>query len=247
MDRMLYVAMSAAKQTLQVQAANWHNLANLSTSGFRADLSTFRSMPVFGPGYPSRVYAMAERPGTDFSEGAIVSTGRELDVAIKGDGWIAVQGPDGREAYTRDGNLRINSAGMLKTSAGHPVLGNAGPIAIPPADRPQIGSDGTISISSQRQSAATLAVVDRIKLVKPSTSQLEKGTDGLMHMKDRDAIASPDASVYLISGSLETSNVNAVDAMINMITLARQFELQVKLMQTAQQNDAASTEMMRIA
>lgn len=247
MDRMLYVAMSGAKQTLQAQAANTHNLANLSTSGFRADLLAFRSMPVFGPGYPSRVYAMAERPGTDFSRGAIVSTGRELDVAIKGDGWIAVQGPDGREAYTRDGNLQISNTGMLKTSAGHPVLGNAGPVAIPPADRPQIGSDGTISIVPRRQSAAALAVVDRVKLVKPPVSQLEKRSDGLMHMKDRDAIASPDAGVYLISGSLETSNVNAVEAMINMIALARQFEMQVKLMQTARQNDAASTEMMRIA
>ena len=134
MDRLLYVAMTGASQTMLAQAANSHNLANASTTGFRADLSAFRAMPVFGPGAPSRVYAMAERPGVDMSYGTLVSTGNDLDLAVKGDGWIAVQGPDGREGYTRAGDLRISTSGLLVNGAGHLVLGENGPIAIPPAE-----------------------------------------------------------------------------------------------------------------
>ncbi len=247
MDRMLYVAMSGAKQALQAQTTHTHNLANASTTAFRADLSQFRSMPVFGPGQASRVYAMQERPGTDFAHGAIMDTGRKLDVAIKGEGWLAVQARDGSEAYTRAGNLNIGANGLLETADGHGVLGNAGPIALPPADQIEFGADGTISILPQGQDISALAVVDRIRLVNPDPSQMEKGHDGLMHMREPGAVADPDARVRLVGGALEASNVNAVDAMINMISLARQFEMQVKLMQTAQENDSATTQMMRVA
>jgi flagellar basal-body rod protein FlgF len=247
MDRLLYVAMSGADQALRAQAANSHNLANVSTHGFHADLSTFRSMPVFGPGHPTRVYAMAERPGTDMSHGSIVQTGRELDVAVKTDGWIAVRSPDGTEAYTRAGDLRINTAGQLETGAGYAVLGNAGPIAIPPADKVEIAADGTISVLPHGEQASTLAVVDRIRLVKPDPAQLEKGHDGLMHLKPGSAPAQPDAAVQLVPGALEQSNVNAVEAMIGMISLARQFEMQVKMMSMAEDMDQASAQMMRVA
>jgi flagellar basal-body rod protein FlgF len=246
MDRMLYVAMSGAKQALQAQAANSHNLANVSTNGFKADLDTFRSMPVFGPGYPTRVYAMEERPGTNLSSGTILHTGRDLDVAVKGDGWIAVQAPDGSEAYTRAGDLRINTAGQLETSAGQPVLGNTGPIAIPPADQVEIAPDGTISVLARGQKAANMAVVDRIRLVNPAQNEIHKGTDGLMHPNVPGTLATPDAAVQLVPASIEQSNVNGVEAMINMITLARQFETQVKLMQMAEKNDAATSDLMRI-
>lgn len=246
MDRMLYIAMSGAKQMMQAQAANAHNLANVSTSGFRADLSAFRSMPVFGEGHPSRVYAMAERPGTDFSAGSIINTGRDLDVAVKTEGWIAILGEGAREAYTRGGNLQIDSGGRLLTSDGHAVLGNAGPIVLPPADKIEIAADGTISLQPRGQDASTLAVVDRIRLVKPNNADLEKGHDGLMYARDPSQVVFPDAAVQLVSGALEASNVNAVEAMINMITLARQFEMQVKLMTTAERNDRAAASIMRI-
>jgi flagellar basal-body rod protein FlgF len=245
MDRMLYVAMTGASQTMLAQAANNHNLANASTTGFRADLSAFRAMPVFGPGAPSRVYAMAERPGTDFSYGTVLSTGRDLDVAVKGEGWIAVQGPDGKEGYTRAGDLRISSSGQLENGAGHPVLGNSGPIAIPPAEKVEIAADGTVSIQPTGQSAATLAVVDRIKLVKPPLEDLMKDSDGLMRTKDGSAVAA-DAAVGVAAGSLESSNVNPVDAMVNMISLARQFEMQVKMMRASQENDASAAQILRM-
>ncbi len=245
MDRLLYVAMTGASQTMLAQAANNNNLANASTTGFRADLSAFRAMPVFGPGAPSRVYAMAERPGTDFSYGSLLATGRDLDVAVKGEGWIAVQGPDGREGYTRAGDLRVSTAGLLENGAGHLVLGNSGPIAIPPAEKIEIGADGTLSIQPVGQSATTLAVVDRIKLVKPPLQDLVKGSDGLMRMQD-DSVPPPDAAVGLSAGTLEASNVNPVDAMVNMISLARQFEMQVKMMRTSQENDASAAQILRM-
>ncbi len=245
MDRMLYVAMTGAKQTLVAQAANAHNLANVSTSGFRADLAAFRAMPVFGPGQPTRVYAMAERPGVDLSAGVVSHTGRELDVAINGEGWIAVQGRDGREAYTRAGDLRVTPNGQLITGAGLPVLGNGGPIAIPQYEKLDIGADGTISIRATGQAAAALATVDRIKLVNPPIEELAKGEDGLMRRRDgREADA--DARVRLVSGSLEGSNVNAVDALVNMLTLQRQFEMQVKMMRTTEETDAAAAQVMRL-
>ena len=247
MDRMLYIAMTGAKQSMLAQAVNTNNLANASTTGFRADLATMRSMPVFGPGHPSRIYAMAERPGTDFSFGTITLTGRDLDVAVNGEGWIAVQGQDGSEAYTRAGNLHIASGGILQTAAGAVVLGNNGTIAIPPADKVEIAVDGTISIRPIGQSPSTLAVVDRIKLVNPQVNELTKGNDGLFRLKGTAGVAAEaDGSVRLTGGALESSNVNAVEAMINMIALSRQFEMQIRSMRAAEDNDAASAQIMRM-
>lgn len=246
MDQMLYVAMSGAKQIELAQAANTHNLANAHTSGFRADIAAFRAMPVFGPGYPTRVYAMTERAGVDLSPGSMTTTGRDLDVAVNGEGWIAVRAPDGSEAYTRRGDLRISSIGTLETGDGLAVLGNSGPIAIPPAEKLDIAADGTISLLPVGQSATALTVVDRIKLVKPDPASLTKGQDGRMRLKDG-GTANADATVQLAAGSLESSNVNAVEALVNMITFARQFEAQIKLMHSASDNDAASATTMRMS
>lgn len=243
MDRMLYVSMTGTRQIELAQAANTHNLANVNTTGFRADLFQFRSMPVQGAGVPSRVYAMTERPAVDFAPGPINATGRDLDMAVQGRGWIAVQAPDGSETYTRAGNLRLTPEGMLITGAGHPVLGDSGPIAVPPAEKIEIGADGTVSVRPIGQGAATLAAVGRIKLVNPSVEQLTKGGDGLMRLPAGE-VAMPDAQVQLVSGALEGSNVNAVDALVHMIELARQFEMQVKMMHTAEETDGSSTKLL---
>lgn len=246
MDRMLYVAMSGAKQTMLAQTANSNNLANANTDGFRADLATFRSMPVYGAGEATRVYAMAESSGVDTTSGAITPTGRDLDIAIKGEGWIAVQAPDGSEAYTRTGNLQITEGGVLKTSAGLSILGNGGPIAIPPSEKVEIGADGTVSIRGIGQTANALTILDRIKLVKIDGADLQKGEDGLMRMRDGSSSA-PDATVSVIAGALETSNVNTVEAMVNLISLARQYETQVKLMKTAEDIDTAATQLLSLS
>ncbi len=246
MDRMLYIAMTGAGQTLTAQAVNSHNLANATTTGFKADLSQFRSMPVFGEGFPTRAYAMTERPGVDLSSGGIQTTGRELDLVVDGNGWIAVQDEEGGEAYTRAGDLHLTSNGLLETGSGYLVLGNGGPVAIPPAEKMEIAVDGTISIRPVGQSAKALVEMDRIKLVKPPLDKLEKGEDGLFRVKGSD-ILQPDASVRLVSGALESSNVNTVDALANMISLARKFEMQVKTMRTAEENDTAAAQMMRLS
>jgi len=246
MDRMLYVAMSGAKQTSLAQAVNSNNLANANTTAFREDLAAFRSMPVFGPGAPTRVYAMAENPAVNLQSGTIQSTGRALDLAIQGEGWLAVQTPDGSEAYTRAGNLRLDSGGQLVNASGYPVLGNGGPIAIPQAESFEIGVDGTITIRAIGEFANSLTVLDRIKLVNPEPSELVKGKDGLMRLKSGgDAFS--DASVRVVSGALETSNVNTVDAMVNMIALARQYEMQVKMMKEAGDMASSSNQLLSLS
>jgi flagellar basal-body rod protein FlgF len=246
MDRMLYIAMTGATQTMLAQTANTHNLANASTTGFRADLEAFRAMPVYGQGHPSRVYAMAERPGTDLSSGTVTATGRELDVAVNGDGWIAVQAADGSEAYTRAGDLRVSSNGQLVNGAGHAVLGNGGPVAIPPSEKIEIGVDGTITSRALGQAPNTLAAVDRIRLVNPPKADLMKGADGLMRLRSGESVE-PDVNVRLVAGSLESSNVNAVEAMVNMITLSRQFEMQVKAMRTTEEIDQSAAQILRMS
>ena len=247
MDRSLYIAMSGAKQTLLAQTTNANNLANTQTTGFKSDLEQFRSMPVFGAGYPTRVYAMTERPGTDLSHGAMQTTGRDLDVAINGEGFIAVQGADGKEAYTRAGDLRVTPEGLLQTGAGLQVLGQGGPITIPPSEKLTIGGDGTISIIPMGTgNATTLVEVDRIKLVDPALANLEKLNDGLLHTKDRQPL-SADANVKLAAGVLEGSNVNPINAMVDMIELARNFELQTKIMKNVDDNAGASAKLMQMA
>jgi len=244
MDRMLYISMNAAQQTMLGQAANSNNLANVNTTGFRADFEQFRSQPVFGEGLPTRVYSMSERPQTDYQQGSVQSTGRELDISIQGEGFLSVQGKDGREGYTRAGNLQITATGQLVTGTGLAVMGEGGPISIPPSEKLEIGSDGTITIRPLGAETNALAVLDRIKLVKPELNNVFKDSDGLMRMQDGSS-APLDATVTVASGTLESSNVNAVSALVNMIELQRKYEMQVKMMKSADDNGAASARLLQ--
>lgn len=246
MDRMLFIAMSGAKETMAAQAINSNNLANVSTTGFRADFQSSLSQQVSGPGYASRVYASVEDEGVDFTPGSVISTGREMDLAINGEGWFAVQAADGSEAYTRAGDIKVDSLGRLTNGAGFTVLGNGGPISIPAHAKLEIGSDGTISVQPLGQPVNTLAVIDRIKLVNPSNDQLEKGVDGLMRRRNGGVFAE-DASVSVVSGSLESSNVNSVGALVRMIELARQYEHHIKIMRSAEDNDRAAAELIKMS
>ena len=245
MDRVLYVAMTGAQQTMRAQTVNAQNLANVNVTGFRADLASFVESPVPGPGLPSRVNTLAQGQGVNFQAGEIMTTGRDLDVAINGEGWLAVESPSGDEAYTRSGHLEVSPNGLLM-SAGHPVIGNGGgPISIPPAEKVEIGADGTVSIRPVGEAANTLVTIDRLKLVRHEPGAIDKGEDGLMHRIDG-ATGEADASVTLTSGALEGSNVNAVDALVEMIGLSRQFEMQIKIMKTAEENDQASAGLLGI-
>ena len=247
MDRMLYVAMSGAKQNMIAQAINSNNLANISTTGFRADLAAARSMPLFGGEgqHPTRVYSMTEKPGIDFKQGAMSTTGRDLDIAVSGQGFISVQAADGSEAYTRAGDLTTDNAGVLQTGAGHIVLGESGPITIPEAAKIDIGKDGTISIAQIGGGAGGSTVIDKIRLVNPDIKDLKRNEQGLFVLKNGEA-AQTDDLVSVVSGTIETSNVNAASALVNMIELARQFEMQIKMLKTAEENNAQAAQILKL-
>jgi len=245
MDKGIYLAMTSGQNIMSAQSIHANNLANANTTGFQSDFEKARTMRVdYGDGHKSRAYAVTESAGTNFARGAMVPTGRDLDMAVDGDGWIAVQAKDGTEAYTRAGSLKVSPTGQLLTGNNLPVLGNGGPIAIPPHDKITLGADGTITIQPQGQKAEVLSTVDRVKLVKPDYASLEKGLDGLVRIKDgEEGVADP--SIRLQSGFLESSNVSPVDELTAIMTLARQFEINVKMMKTMEQNSSAAAQILR--
>ena len=245
MDRLIYTAGSGAKHILEKQATTSNNLANVSTTGFRAQIDMFRAAPVQGPGLPTRAFVVDSTAGNDFSSGALQVTGRDLDVAVKGQGWLAVQMPDGTEAYTRNGSLQMSPNGVLTTASGQTVAGEGGPITIPPDATVTVGGDGTISTISNVDSPAAPAVLGRLKLVNPAEADLVRGDDGLFRLKDG-GNAQADPNVRVAGGALEGSNVNPVDCMVDMISLARSFDTQMSLMKNAENNAAKATQILAL-
>lgn len=245
MDRLIYTAMTGALHTMTQQATVSHNLANVSTTGYRTQADTFRAVPVYGESLPTRAFVLDSTPQADFTPGAIQQTDRPLDVAIQGSGWIAVQLENGEEAYTRHGNLKMDPDGVLQTQQGLDVKGETGSITIPPDSHIAIGRDGNISVLPTDSRVTAVSIIGRIKLVDPPTDQLVRGEDGLFRLKDGgEAPASEE--VMLIEGALESSNVNAVSEMVKMITLARQFDMQMKMLESARQNAQQASEIMTL-
>ena len=239
MDRVIYVAMTGAREVTRQQAAVSHNLANISTHGFKQELNVFRALPVVGEGAKTRAFVLETTPRTDYTSGTIQQTGRALDVALRGSGWIAVQDAAGQEAYTRMGHLQINQNGVLQTTNGLNVLGDAGPLAVPPDQDVLIAKDGTVSTVPIGTGLNAVAIAGRIKLVNPTETDLVRGEDGLFRQKSgQPAVA--DANVTLISGALETSNVNPAEAMVSMVSLARQFEMQMRVIRAAEDNNRSA-------
>ena len=245
MDRSLYVAMTGATQMMREQSEVAHNLANADTVGFKAQLSAFQPLPVLGPGMPTRINGVAQGLGVDMREGGQTDTGRELDVAVQGQGWIAVQGADGSEGYTRAGELRLTPDGLLTDSRGNLVLGDGGPISVPQSTQMNIGADGTVSVVPMGQSPATIAGVGRIKLVNPGVERLSLGSDGLMHLSDG-GTAEADPAVTLKSGVLESSNVNPSQTLVQMIQLSRQYELQIRSIKSADDNAQSASRLLQM-
>jgi flagellar basal-body rod protein FlgF len=245
MDRSLYVAMTGATQMMRAQTEVAHNLANADTVGFKAQMSAFQALPVQGPGLPTRINGVAQGLGVDLRAGAEIQTGRELDVAVQGEGWIAVQAADGSEAYTRAGNLQLTADGLLTDARGNLVLGDGGPISLPPATQVAIGNDGTVSVVPTGQGPETIASVGRIKLVNPPSNQLALGSDGLMHLAGG-GVAQADPAVGLKSGVLESSNVNPSQTLVQMIEFSRQYELQVKAIKNADDNAQSATRLLQL-
>ncbi|MCL4759013.1 MAG: flagellar basal-body rod protein FlgF [Rhodocyclaceae bacterium] len=243
MDRLIYTAMTGAKHTLGQQAAVANNLANANTTGFRAAMHRMRAVPVQGEGLPTRAFAVDATVATNFAPGPLQQTGRAFDVAVEGKGWFAVQMPDGTEAYTRDGSFELSANGVLQTRGGLPVVGDGGPIAIPPDNEILIGKDGTLSALAAGGAQNIVNVAGRLKLVNPPEDNLVRGDDGLFRLRDG-AVAPADEAVQVAGGYLEGSNVSVVDQLVTMISLARQFEMQTKMMQTAETNDRSASQVL---
>ncbi len=238
MDRVIYLAMAGAKATMQRQDTLANNLANASTNGFRAELTAFRAVPVRGDGASTRVYALESTPGYNAEPGPVTATGRNLDVAMKGQAWMAVQATDGTEAYTRNGALDVNNEGLLVTRSGLTVMGDGGPVTVPANAQVLIGSDGTITATVGNGKPQG---VGRLKLVTPE-APLIRGEDGLFRGADGDLEADRSASVQ--DGALEGSNVSPVESMVAMIAAARQFEQQMKMLQTSQEREQSATRLL---
>jgi flagellar basal-body rod protein FlgF len=243
MDRMIYTAMSGAKQVMEQQSTTANNLANATTTGFRAQLDTFRAVPVQGPGLATRAFVADSTAGTDFSQGAFQQTGRALDVAIQGKGWLAVEMPDGTEAYTRHGSLKVNENGLLQTQGGFNVVGDGGPITIPPDVNVTIAKDGTVSSVESGSIPGQAVIIGRIKLVNPPEETMSRGDDTLFRVKTTDGVEA-DLNVTLVGGALEGSNVSVVDAMVSMISLSRQFEMNMSLIKNAETNSSKAAQIL---
>ncbi len=245
MDKLIYVAMSGAREAMRAQATTSHNLANISTTGFRAMRNVLDSAPIPGAGLPTRVNTVRQPELWNSRQGQAQATGRDLDIAIQGEGWLVVQDAEGNDAYTRNGNLRVSTNGILETSTGQPVRGNGGPVSLPPFEKLFIGDDGQISIIPQGQTAETLVQVDRLRLVNPPATELVRSGDGLFNLRDG-STAAPDPSVRVASGQLESSNVNPAEALAEMIEMSRHYEMQVRAMNTADELDSASSRLIRM-
>jgi len=238
MDRMIYLSMAGAKASMQRQDVLANNLANASTNGFRAELAAFRAVPVRGDGASTRAYALETTIGYSDAPGVINTTGRNLDVAMQGNAWMAVQGLDGTQAYTRAGSMEVNAEGQLALRNGLLVMGDGGPIDVPQNSELLVGGDGTITAKSGNNRPTAIG---RIKLVTPETP-LTRGTDGLFRAADGELPA--DATAKLQDGALEGSNVSPVETMVGMISAARQFEQQMKLLQIAQTQGQQSAKLL---
>lgn len=245
MDRMIYVAMTGAKHLFDQQAASANNLANASTTGFKAQIDAFHTVGVEGDGSPTRSYVMASVIGTDVSPGPIETTGRSLDVAIDGQGYFAVQAADGSEAYTRAGTFQLGADGTIQTLSGQPVMGDGGPITLPPDTTVQFAKDGTVNAISADNRTPPVAL-GRLKLVNIDPANLDRGTDGLFRQRDGQD-ASVDEKVRVTGGALEGSNVNLTDSLVNMIEISRQLEMQMKALHTGDTNAQSANELLRHA
>lgn len=245
MDRLIDVAKTAMRGSLARQTAIANNLANVNTAGFRAEIYNASARWVGGPGFNSRAESVDQVIGADFKQGSVAQTGNPLDISMNGDALLAVQANDGSEGYTRRGDLRLSETGLLLTGDGNPVIGQSGPVTLPPADNVRIANDGGIWIVPPGGRIDQPIQVDTLRLVNPKGSAVAKGTDNLFRQANG-GVLPDDPYARVTPGSLEGSNVNATAALVNMIEASRAWENQVKLINTAKEIDSSGASLMRI-
>lgn len=243
MDRVLYLAMTGAKHEAWQQATTANNLANVNTNAFKADLAAYRALPVIGDGAPTRTYVVDNTIGFDASQGALQHTGNPSDFALGSPGFFAVQGADGQESYTRDGGYVLDANGLMHTRTGLVIMGDGGPITVPAGTQVQLGQDGSVMAAPLTGANRAPQLVGQIKMVNPGPKDVYKGEDGLFHVNGGGALPAS-ADVKLVPETLEASNVNSVEALVQMISHGRQYELNIKMMQTSQQNDQQAAQLL---
>lgn len=244
MDRLVYTALTGLRSQMAAQSTIANNIANASTTGYRADRVSFDRLVLTG-GLETRQLAAEEVDDFDRRAGTIVQTARPLDVAVTSDSWIAVQATDGSEAYTRRGDLSVAASGVLETGDGFPVMGSGGPITVPPYQSISIADDGTVSIVPAGGDPTQPQVIDKIKLASPEGSQTAKGLDNLLHVKGG-GVLPEDLDGKLASGALEQSNVNLTQALVDMIENQRSYEVQASLLKEAKNMDESAASLMRM-
>lgn len=244
-DTALYVGMTGARQSLHALRVISNNLANANTVGFRADYETIKTIPTNKNKLQTRIYSAPEKTYSDFKQGPMIDTGGDLDIAINGRGFIAVQTKEGKEAFTRAGNLQVTKEGLIVTGRGDMVLGSSGVITIPPSARINIGEQGTITVQPLGQSPNELTKLGSIKLVDISYNQLQKGEDGLFYLEEGGSVT-PSASVKITTGVLEGSNVDPVRALSELIDISRQFEMHTKMMKSIEDNSGKANQLLNI-
>jgi flagellar basal-body rod protein FlgF len=245
MDKLIHTSLSAMRATMARQAATANNIANASTTGFRAEMTSVRPLWITGPGLPDRAVASEEVQAADMSGAATVATGRPLDIALNGDALLTVQAENGDESYTRRGDLIVSGSGLLTTGDGHPVIGEGGPVTVPPADQMRIDKDGTLWIVPAGGDANAPQKIDRLKLASPAGSNIVKHIDGLFRVRGGGALpGDPEASVT--AGALEGSNVNPTTALVDMIDASRSWDTQIKLLTTARDLDTETANLMKL-
>lgn len=245
MDRLIHTALSGMRGAMSRQTVVANNLANAGTTGFRGEMTAARSLWIRGPGFGARATATEEVLAANMAGGTVNQTGRDLDIAMAGETLLAVQAEDGSEAYTRRGDLQVAASGLLTTGDGRPVIGEAGPITVPPADSIQISEDGALMIVPAGGDPNQPQQLDRLKLASPTGSRVRKGLDGLFRVEGNGALPS-DPEARVVPRSLEGSNVEVSQALISMIEASRSWESQVNLVNQAREMDTAAADLMRL-
>ena len=245
MDRLIYTAYSGLSDSMISQQVIASNMANAQTIGFRAEMLNHQATTLKGPSIEARAMTQGEARGANMKQGAVIETGNPLDIALSGRTMLAVQGEDGEEAYTRRGDLTVDASGVMSNGDGRPVIGDAGPITVPPGARITIAPDGSVLAATPENPDQPPQVVGRIKLVGTAGSRIEKGLDGLFRVFGGGALPE-DEEARVTSGALEQSNVDATHVLVEMIEAQRLFDMRTKLVATARELDEGSASLMRL-
>jgi flagellar basal-body rod protein FlgF len=253
MDRLAFNASAAIAESRTAQHMVNNELANVSTPGFKRSFeSAMQSVTAVGSGFASRIQPKSLNVDTIIMTAgiALIATGNDLDIAMNDKAVLGVSGPDGTLGFTRRGDLRVSSKGILETGNGHAVRGQSGgPITIPPGFKATINTDGSIYAENPSTvGVAAPVLIDRLLLRDADGVKLSRRTDGLFGIEGQpNGTDLPDSKALLSVNPkcLEGSNVNALSVMVRLMDLSRSFEMNVNVIKQSKDSDESGATMMR--